>query len=408
MTELKMPAADVPAHPVEVETVPLQYESSPVDLVAVFATLKAGRRFIFITAFACFCVAALVAFLLPNLYSSAASFIPPSTSTSSAAAIASQLSSLGASSLLGGVKSSGDLYAGILRSRSIGTELVDRFDLKKVYRAKYEIDAIKHLASSTAIEVGVKDPIVTITVTDRSQTRARDMANAYLNALVETNGRLALTESSQRRLFFDRQLASEKNALADAEVDLKKTEEQSGLIAPGGQTTVQIQTIAQTRAQIAARQVELAGLRQSLADQNPSVIQLSSEIADLQGQLARLQKGSGTDESGSIPVSKVPELQLDFVRKEREVKYHTALFDILAKQDEAARLDEAREAPLLQILDSASYPEEKSSPHRTLIALGGLLIGGLLGCAWVVCRKYLQPMKSMFASLDSIKAADGR
>jgi uncharacterized protein involved in exopolysaccharide biosynthesis len=94
------------------------------------------------------------------------------------------------------------------------------------------------------------------------------------------------------------------------------------------------------------------------------------------------------DETGSIPVSKVPELQLDYVRKEREVKYHTALFDILAKQDEAARLDEAREAPLLQILDSASYPEEKSSPHRGLIMLGGCFLGILGGCVWVLGREY--------------------
>jgi uncharacterized protein involved in exopolysaccharide biosynthesis len=215
------------------------------------------------------------------------------------------------------------------------------------------------------------------------------MANAYIDALRETNSRLALSEASQRRLFFGQQLAKEKDALADAEVDLKRTEEQSGLIAPAGQTASEIQTIAQTRAEISVRQVELSALRQSATDQNPEVIRLRSEIADLQGQLARMHSGSGQGAGTAIPTSKVPALALEYIRKEREVKYHEALFEMLARQYESARLDEAHEAPLLQILDPADYPDSRSGPPRMLIALGGLLLGLLAGCARVLLRDRL-------------------
>ena len=229
-------------------------------------------------------------------------------------------------------------------------------------------------------------------MTAKSPQLAHDLATAYMDGLRETNGRLALSQSSQRRLFFGEQLAKEKDALEDAEVDLRKTEEQSGLIAPTGQTTVEIQTIAQTQAQIAVREVQLAALRDAATEQNPEVIRLRSEIEDLQGQLARLQRGSGKESSATIPTSKVPELQLEYVRKEREVKYHEALFDMLSRQYEAARLDEARDAPVLQVLDPATYPDTRSSPRRLYYLLGGLVIGLFGGCAWVLMRDRLHEL----------------
>jgi uncharacterized protein involved in exopolysaccharide biosynthesis len=268
-----------------------------------------------------------------------------------------------------------------------------------VYKVKKESQAEKVLASNSTFEVGTKDSIVSIAVTDKSPSRARDLATAYLDALRETNGRLALSESSQRRLFFGQQLSKEKDDLEDAEVALKKTEEQSGLIAPTPQTASEIQIIAQTRAQIAERQVELSALRQSATEQNPELIRLQSEINDLQGQLSRLQRGtSGKSETGGIPTSKVPELELDYVRKTREVKYHEALFEMLSKQYEAARLDEAHDAPLLQVLDNASYPDTRSFPPRILMMIGGLLFGCLAGSGWVLLRDRISIVRAPLAS----------
>jgi uncharacterized protein involved in exopolysaccharide biosynthesis len=306
-----------------------------------------------------------------------------------ASTLAGQLSILGGGDLLGGAKASGDLYAGILASRSVTGEIVRRFNLMHVYGVSKESRAEKKLENNTSVRVDSKSIIVTIGVTDKSPARARDIANAYLEILRSTNGRLALGQSSQRRLFFQEQLAKEKDNLEDAEVELKKTEEQTGLIAPVGQTESEIRTIAETQAQLAARQVELAALRQSSTEQNPNVIRLNSEIQDLQSQLADLQNGEGRGNAAAIPTAKVPQLKLDYVRKEREVKYHEALFEILAKQYEAARLDEARDAPVLQVLDPASYPDSRSEPKRLFIILGGLFLGLILGCAYVLSRTKL-------------------
>ncbi len=379
-------------------------EESLIDLVSLLRSLSNGRRTICVITLVIFAIATASAFLIPPRYTSRASFIPPSTNNSSSTAVLmgqlSQFSGLGAAGLMGGIKSPGDLYVGILKSRLISSELVKRFDLRGVYRVKKESEAEKRLVSNSDFAVDIKNSIVTISVTDKNPVRAQDMANAYLDALRETNGKLALTESSQRRLFFGQQLAKEKDDMENAEVELKKSEEESGLISPVGQTATEIQIIANTRAQIAVRQVELSALRQSATEENPEVIRLGSEISALESQLSRLQIGTGKNGGGAIPTSKFPTLALDYVRKTREVKYHEALFEMLTKQYEAARIDEAREAPLLQVLDTASYPDTKSFPPRMLMMVTGLILGSLAGVGWVLLH---ERFATFFASLRSGK-----
>jgi len=378
-------------------------EQEGIDVIYVLQSVVLNKTTLRIT-LASFIFATILAFSLPARYTSSASFLPPSLGTGNAmaTALAGQLAAFGAGDLLGEVKNSGDIYAGILKSRSVAGKLVKQFDLMHLYKAKRESEAEKDLASDTSIAIDPKSSIVTVSVSGKTPQLAHDLANAYMDALRETNGRMALGQSSQRRVFFEEQLAKEKNNLEDAEVDLKKTEEQSGLIAPTGQTEVQIRTIAETQAQIAARQVLLAALRQSSTEQNPEVVRVRSEITDLQSQLSQLQRGGGKGQFATIPTSKVPELQLQYVRKLREVKYHETLFEILAKQYEAARLDEARDAPVLQIIDTASYPDQKSSPKRMLIMLGGLVLGLFAGCGWVLLRNsYLAGSAASPSSADA-------
>jgi tyrosine-protein kinase Etk/Wzc len=371
------------------------------DIGAVFKVLYRARKTLFLFMGGTCALAIAVGLSMRDSYTSIASFLPPGSGGSSAtAALAGQLSALSGLSggSLGGMKSSGDLYVGILKSRSVKSELVKRFDLISLYKMKKESQAEKVLASHSTFDVDTKSSIVTITVTDHSAARAHDLANAYLDALTEKNGQLALTESSQRRLFFGQQLAKEKDDLENAEVALKETEEKTGLIAPAGQTASEIQMIAQTQGLISAKQVELAALRLSATQENPDLIRLESEIQGLQDQLSRLQSGTNKRTGAVIPTSQVPELQLDYVRKEREVKYHEALFEMIAKLYEQARIDEAHNAPLVQVVDSASYPDAKSSPFRSLFALVGLVLGGLLGGAWILLRDRFHRFRAFLAS----------
>jgi tyrosine-protein kinase Etk/Wzc len=353
------------------------------------------------TIFRCMAVtillAAIVVFLiLRPTYTAQAIFLPPQSSPGSGgmALLASQLGSLGAMGALGGLKSPGDVYLGILGSRTIADSLIKRFDLQKVYKTKFLSDTEKKLKRSSKFVSG-KDTLITIDVEDHNPQRAADLANGYMDALREQNGRLALTDASQRRLFFEQQLEREKNALADAEVDLRKTQEQTGLISPNGQAEVEIEATAQIRAQITNRQVELASLRQSATDQNPQVVRLQTEIAGLQQEQQRMQNDPAKRQPGSIqlPTAKVPELALEYVRKQREVKYHEVLFELIARQYETARLDESRESPLLQVIDRASVPDKKSGPPSLLLVAASAFVGAFIGCFLVILKQIITTLQ---------------
>jgi uncharacterized protein involved in exopolysaccharide biosynthesis len=341
-------------------------------------------------------LAAIVVSLMKPVYTAEASFLPPNSlatnSTSAMLGQIGQMGQLGASALSGGgvlgaLKDPSQIYIGILGSRSIADDLIRQFDLQKVYKTKKPSQTVKALAKHTKI-LPAKNSIVAIQVTDTDAKRAADLANAYLAALSKLNDQLALTEAGQRRAYFERQLETEKNLLADAEVDLTKTQEQTGMIVPTGQAALQMNTIAQTRAAISSREIELAAMSQGATPQNADVVRLNSEIAGLQEQLRKLESSTSKEEPGAIdvPTTKVPQLTLDYIRKEREVKYHEALYQLLLRQYEAAKLDESRSAPMLQVVDSAVVPDTKSGPWRSMITAVCVVLGGLLGVVWVTAR----------------------
>jgi tyrosine-protein kinase Etk/Wzc len=364
-----------------------------IDLTQVILLLWINKKTIVRFTLAAAIVTALIVFLiLKPTYTAQAVFLPPQSAPGSAMSqLGGQLGSLGAIGVLGGLKSPGDVYIGILGSRTIADTLIERFDLQRVYKKKRLSDTETVLKESSKFFLG-KDSLITITVVDNDPHRAASLANGYLDVLYEQNGRLALTDSGQRRVFFEQQLVREKDALANAEVELKKTEEQTGLIFPSGQTEVAIEAIQQLRAQITSRQVELGVLQQSSTGQNPAVIRVQAEIEGLQEQLRRLENDSSKRNPGSVqaPTAKVPQLALEYVRKQREVKYHETLFELLARQYEVARLDESRDAPLLQVIDKAIVPDKKSGPHRVFLTLAGMFLGFIAGVLWVILSTFLK------------------
>jgi tyrosine-protein kinase Etk/Wzc len=327
-----------------------------------------------------------VAVLIMPSYTAKASFLPPTSPSSNSSALMSQLGQLGGlgatAGALGGLKDPGAIYIGILESRTVADDIIGQFHLQDVYKTKKLSATEKALANHTKFVPG-KDTLVKVNVVDRDPQRAAAMANAYLKALSKQNDRLALTDAAQRRTFFAQQLEQEKNKLADAEVDFAR---ETGLIHPIGQEQVQVASIGRTRAAIASREIELTALSQGATAENPEVIRLTSEISGLKEQLRRLESSSQKDGSKS-PHSSGSEgagLTLESVRTEREVKYQEALYALLLRQYESAQLDASRSAPLVQIVDEAVVPDQKSGPPRTLIVLLFAFLGASAAMAWAV------------------------
>lgn len=335
-------------------------------------------------------LAAGAALLMPDTYTATAVVMPPQKEQSAASALLGQLGPL--ASVAGaemGLKSPSDLYVGLLGSRTIADRLIERFQLRKIYRARTAADARAKLKSHTHLSAG-RDSLIKVEVEDVDPAQAANIANGFVSELNRLNKGLVTTDAGQRRVFLETQLEQEKNALADAENAMKKQQMQSGLIQPDAQTSVAIGSAAQLRAQITAGEVAIERLKIGATAQNPELLRAQAELDAMKVQFHRLETASSGGNALPSPAA-LPEAGLEYVRHLRDLKYHELLFELLSKQYEAARLDETKAAPDLPIVDLAIPPDKKSGPHRAPIALLGLIGGVMIASVTVYVKTLTGP-----------------
>lgn len=374
------------------------------------ATALAQRKWFILKITAVAAVVGLaVALLIPNRYTANTKIMPPQQQQSSAAAMLSSLSGSAVGSLASaagkdlGIKNPNDLYVGMLKSRPVTDAIIRRFDLQKLYGAKDMTEARKKLAEYTEI-ISEKEGFISIAVEDKQKKRAAEMANAYIEELRNLNKGLAITEASQRRLFYEQQLGQAKDELANAEVALTLAQQKSGMIQLDTQAKSMIESVGKLRADIAAKQVRLQALRTFATDQNADVEVAQQELAQMQTELRNMEKKSGAAGTYELSLKDVPDAGAEYVRAEREVKYRATLFDVLAKQYEAARIDEARDAPIIQVVEPAIEPDRKSSPKRTLIVALSGMSGAFLACLIVALGKWKSQVQADPRRAEQIQA----
>jgi capsule polysaccharide export protein KpsE/RkpR len=234
--------------------------------------------------------------------------------------------------------------------------IVDQFKLMDVYESKYRFEARRELASNTRIAVGKRDGLISIEVDDRDPKRAADMANAYVDELKRLTSVLAVSEAQQRRVFFEKELKEARDQLTRAQQDLQASG--FNISALRAEPRAAAEGYAQLRAEVTAAEVRTGVLRGTMAESSPEMQRQLAELRALREQLARLEQST---DRGTGP---------DYVSKYREYKYRETLFELFARQYEAARVDESREGALIQVVDVAQVPEYKSKPQRLIIALG--------------------------------------
>lgn len=376
-----------------------------VDLIDLALVLAARKWWILAFSIVVAVLTAIATLLATPTFTATATMLPPQQE-SSASAILGQLGGLaslvggggGASSMLG-LKNPDDLYIGLLRSQTVADGVIHHLDLAKVYNTKRQSDTRRALKNHTTI-LAEKSSLIRIAVKDHDPKRAAGVANAYIAQLHDLMSHLAVTSAAQRRLFFEEQVKIEKKKLADAEAALVRVEEKTGIIQPQGQAQAVIATIMHLQAEISARQVELAALRTSATEQNPEVVTLQSQITGLQAQLEDFEKGhpGSAALAGNVltPTSKVPQASLEYLRQMRNVRYRETLFELMSRQYEMARVDEAKQGQVIQVVDPAQVPDRRSWPPRTLLVVLAFILAGIIASFLAIlqffyCRRMQNP-----------------
>jgi len=365
-------------------------ESAPAPASALFGALTQlarGKRPVALATGIAFLVGIVVSLLLPVSYTATTEIMTPQQTQQSTALLMSQLALnpsttsplSGASGGALSLRNPNELYMGLLASRPIADGIIAEFGLTGVYHAGDMTAARKALADRTTV-TSEKSTLISISVTDTDKKRAADIANAYPEQLRALTKNLAVTEASQRRLFYEQRLKDAKEDLVSAELAFERIQKEKGLVQLDAQTKSLIMSQADLHAQVAAKEVQLQALRSYSTEQNPEVQLLESQLASLQEESAKLEERGGSPNSSGLDLADVAGAGAEYLRAEHELEYRQALFDLLLKQYDAARWDEARNAAVIQVVEEAIPPDRKSAPSRTVVVLMFAALG-LFG-AW--------------------------
>ena len=380
-----------------------EVQSDEIGLLDIAIILAKNKRNILLVTFFAMLVAVGVSLSISNKYTAKTQILPPQ-SNSGSSALLGQLGAL--SGLAGGgsaLKNPNDIYIGMLNSRTVADNLIKRFNLMSVYDVKFATEARNTLQRASSIVNG-KDGLIFIEVTDEDPKLAASLANAYVEELQKLTKLLAVTEASQRRLFFERQLKQSKLELADAEVALKQVQEKTGLIKLNEQAEAIIQAAAALKAQIAAKEVALGAMRVFSTSNNPEYIKIQQELIGLRAQLSKLETGMNMGKGDiSVATSAVPELALEYTRRVRDVKYQETIFEMLAKQLEISKVDEAKEGSILQVLDSAVVPDKKSKPARGVMVIFTGFLAAIFAIFWAFLSEAFRSSKSNPRNLEKFE-----
>jgi uncharacterized protein involved in exopolysaccharide biosynthesis len=378
-----------------------------VTVIGALTKLARHKGLTAMVAGAAMLIGLLYSLALPVRYTSVTKIMPPKQTQSTTTFFNSQLGGGSLADAASGgllIKDPNAIYIGLLRSRPIADVIIGEFGLSKVYRVRDMTAARKILEKNTQI-VSEKSTLISIAVTDEDKKRAADMANAYTEQLRTLSKTISFTEASRRRFFFEEQLKSQKEVLIAAEEAFQHVQQKEGLVHLDAQTSVLIGSLAQLHGQIAAKEVELQALRSYSTEHNPDVQLAEHELSTMSGEAAQMEQHSQPTGYSDMGLKDVPKAGLDYIRAERELLYQQSFFDLLLRQYEAARLDESKEAAVIQVVESAIPPDRKASPNRAAIVVMFTLLGLLAAFLYLSARYFAQRNPDFSSSLAKLRSA---
>jgi tyrosine-protein kinase Etk/Wzc len=356
-------------------------EEDEISLLDLLQTIVDNLRLLVLGPLAVGFTALGISFLIPPTYTAKTQFLPPQQQQSAAASMLASLGSLGGlAGAVGGIKNPADQYLAYMKSVTLQDSLIERFNLLERYEAKTKTDARLGLKENVRASTG-KDGLISVEVDDTDPKFAAELANAHVEELGKLLGKLATTEAQQRRLFFEKQLNQAKDKLIQSEIALKATGVSGNVLKSNPASAVA--AVAGLQAAVTAQEVKLGAMRGYLAETAPDFKQAMNELANLRSQLGKQEKD--TPSNGGKATT-----EGDYITKYREFKYHETLFELFSKQFELAKVDEAREGAVIQVLDDAQPPERKSKPKKALIAIIVTLAAGFALLLFVFIRQALR------------------
>ena len=325
------------------------------------------RKVLIINFLIVFAISAVIAFILPKIYYSEASVLPPKDEL---------LGGIGGGGL-GGLttmmrdlssisKNFGNLgnkntynYLVILNSREVSERVIKKFNLQEVYQQPSLERTLKAYYSNVVFEIQEEGNLA-IGFFDKDPQRACDVANYLITVLNERSYELSMLESKHSREFLEKRLADNMDSLTYAEEALKEYQEKYGIFIIPEQTGAIIESGSKVYAEKITKEIEVDYLRSVLQPDNKL-------LTSAQLQLNAINKR----------INNLPTLGLEYLRLYRNVVIRSKILEFLRPLLEQAIYQEKRDIPVIVVVDSAKLPEYKAKPKR-IIVIGSSVFGWML------------------------------
>jgi tyrosine-protein kinase Etk/Wzc len=324
-------------------------------LVDILLVLGRWKRFILLNVIIVTGLAAAASFMLPRVYKSTATVMPPKNTSPlslfglSSSSLARQFNPL--SALSGGLSPNLYTFVAVLKSQSMLLRMVREFDLQREYDAETPEDAASTLKGLMDYMVN-EEGTITLEVYDRDPQRVYRMMTFLTRVVDSLNRDLSVREAANNRAFLEQRVNRNLEDMAAAEEELKTFQEQHGVVALSSEAAASANAVAEVYAQKMLKELEVGYLERAMGADNPQLQASRMQLAELDKQTRGY-----------------PDMGLRYFRLYRTFTIQQKLYETLLPLYEQARIEEHRNTPTLLVLDAASVPKRPALPKKKLIVL---------------------------------------
>jgi len=377
-----------------------EFEPEKVTIYTYLTILVGYRRFIFLNLVGVCLIVAVVSLLLPSWYRATTTILPPggeALGLGMASSLMGTASGLATSFALPFMTTPSDMIAAMLKSRTVGEEVVQKEDLMIAYKTKSMENALRELFSHVLVRV-TEEGLISLSYEDRDRIKAAKVANRFVEELDRINRKTSASQAKNARMFIEERLAQTQKELTRAEENLRRFQEDNKTILLDDQMKAVIEKAADLKAQMVSSEIELNVLSKTLSFSHPQIKSLRSTINEIKKQLEILQLGNQDENSDErtvldVPFTQVPSLSLRLARLVREVKIQEGVFELLTQQYEQYKIQETKDTPTIQVLDRAVPPERRAKPKRALLVVFSGILSVFASTVFIFGLEYFKRSK---------------
>lgn len=355
-----------------------------MDFHSILHTLITNWKKIFSVTFLTTLFLLLIFLLIyPHTYRATAVLLPPEKN-SSLLGLSNILFQQNMTSLLTPSLSnaSSQLYAEILRSRSVSLYVIEKLKIQDQYDENNLIEAANKLSKDVNIEL-TKEGLLKVSVdytskflplfTDDLKYRkefSAKLTNTFVEALDKINNQKIASRSKKARMFLENQIKQTKAVLDSVELKLQEFQKKNKTISLPDQLKASIENAAKLKAEISQTEIELGLLKYNVQSDDKIYQSVQKKLEQLKEQYKKIES---ENQDFLLNFSLIPQLGRELGELYRELKIQNEVYSFLQQQYYKEKIEENRDLPTVEVLDPAVPPNRPVSPRILFYSfLGGL------------------------------------